>query len=80
MLFFVSYEFHCSFRPNAFDFLLNEETLQWLEYGKEKLKEVETLWTVGASYTHISPKWVINPLQSYSTGCEAAMIKTGGEL
>ena len=55
--------------------LIYEETLQWLEYDKEELKEVETLWTVGASYTHISPKWVINPMQSHSTGGEAAMIK-----
>ena len=78
MFFFMN--FIVALEPTLLIFFYNEETLQWLEYGKEKLKEVEALWTVGASYTHISPKWVINPLQSYSTGCEAAVIKTGWEL
>ena len=56
-------------------FFYNEETLQWLEYSKVELKEVETLWTVEASNTHISPKWVITTMQSHWTGGEAAMIE-----
>ena len=60
----------------ASDFFHNEGTLQWLEYGKEKLNKVETLWTVGASYTQISPKKVINPMQSHSTGGGAIMMET----
>ena len=53
---FVFYKFHCCFRANASDFFHNEETLQSVEYGKEELKEVETLWTVEASYTHITQR------------------------
>ena len=49
---FVFYKFHCSFTVNAFLFFYDEETLQ--------KKEVESLWTVGASNTHItSGGWVI---------------------
>ena len=62
---FVFYKLHCSFRVNAFTFLL------WWR----NLAEVETLWTVGASNTHITPKWVINLMQSHSTGVGAIMIK-----
>ena len=32
----------------------------------EEIQEVETLWTVGASNTHISPKWVTTTMQSHS--------------
>ena len=55
--------FIVALEPTLLIFFYNEKTLQWLEYSKEELKEVETLWIVGASYTHISPKSVINPLQ-----------------
>ena len=49
---FVFNKFHCSFTVNAFLFFYDEETLQ--------KKEVENLWTVGASNTHItSSGWVI---------------------
>ena len=73
LLFFIN--FILALEPTLLVFFYNEETLQWLEYGKEELNEVETLWTVGASKTHISPKWVINAMQSHSTGGEAIMIK-----
>ena len=50
-----------------FLFFYDEETLQ--------KKEVENLWTVRASNAHISPKRVINLMQSHSTGGGANMIK-----